>query len=167
MINDKLHFSDLFHFSNINILDDIPSEILNKNDDGSISNLTSELQKDISGDEVEESQYEEKVEIIQQSAADDQENQSVTLNEPSIPENSDGKSSNSGTIPSNNICKQPSPVLMKKCNLDTRKIIFEEAKHILPFEFEILKDFPKHKFKNNRIRFDWIAKTLIENGLGK
>ena len=132
MIDDK----KMLHFSNIGILNDIPPEILNQNDETSvsISNLTSEPQMDMSGDEVEEPKYEEKVEIIQQSAADDQENdcmnlenQSVMSNdqkssdpassEPKITEISNIKSSQSGTISRTIMHKHPKASFQIEVNL--------------------------------------------------
>ena len=153
MINDK----NLLHLSNIDILDEIPP-----------GNFSSSLEQDCS---VEESQ--EQVEIIHQSAADEcmnLENQSDISNdsissEPTMPENGNGESSNSGTKGTKIIRKHPKTVLMQ-CNLDTCNIVFDKPENILPFEFKTPTDYKK-KFRNQRSRFRWITTSLIENGLGE
>ena len=157
MIKDK----NLLHFSNINFLDDIPA-----------GHFSSSHEHDCSVEE-----FQEPVEIIQQSAADEQENecmnlenQSVISNDsissvPTMSENGNGESSSSGILSRTTMQKHPKQLVMQ-CNFDTREIIFKRTENILPFEFKISKNYPK-KFNNPQMSLGWITRSLTKHRLGE
>ena len=186
-----LNGKNLLHFSNIDILNEISTGIVNQKEkvpennaeDGSIEDINSSEKEDC------EASLVETVEIIQQNVDDqqycnhisenDQNTPLSTLTEsiieksvPSLTESSietkcDTGSSNSVSLSRKTMRNISFKKLQKQCNLPVRQIIFEKPENILPFVLVHPKHYPNIRHHKQQLRLNWIRNSLTEHKLGR